>query len=80
MLCFSIYKCKEFCLEVQIECLKFLIYYDDYSMSLKTKLNAKKEQQSDINFFKQEMTRVIFELIICKLTLLDFNANKYIQE
>lgn len=73
MLCFSIYKCKEFCLEVQIECLKFLIYYDDY-------LNAKKEQQSDINFFKHEMTRVIFELIICKLTLLDFDANKYIQE
>lgn len=46
----------------------------------KTKLNAKKEQQSDINFFKHEMTRVIFELIICKLTLLDFDANKYIQE
>lgn len=35
-----------------------------------------KEQQSDINFFKQEMTRVIFELIICKLTLLDFDGNK----
>lgn len=46
-------------------------------LSLKTKLNVKKEQQSDINFFKQEMTRVIFELIICKLTLLDFDANKY---